>query len=170
MEHINWASIGEAAQVFDPHLSIFLRPEMITIGPGARIDGCVKIEGGFGVFIGAGCHISSFAHLNVGGGRLIIGENAAITSGACIISGSNTTEGQAMSSAAPPEMQVIKRTTVRIGAFAMVAAHAVILPGVTVGDFAVVAAGAVVTHDIPEFEVWGGVPAKFIKMRDVVVR
>lgn len=40
-----------------------------------------------------------------------------------------------------------------------------ILQGVTIGDGAVVAAGAVVTKNIPSYEVWGGVPAKFIKKR-----
>ena len=39
------------------------------------------------------------------------------------------------------------------------------LQGVTIGDGAVVAAGAVVTKDIPAGEVWGGVPAKFIRKR-----
>jgi len=39
----------------------------------------------------------------------------------------------------------------------------IILPGVTVGEHAVVAAGAVVCKDVPPCEVWGGVPAKFIK-------
>ena len=40
---------------------------------------------------------------------------------------------------------------------------AMILPGVTVGKNSIVAAGAVVTKNIPENQVWGGVPAKFIK-------
>ena len=34
-----------------------------------------------------------------------------------------------------------------------------------IGDGAVVAAGAVVTKDIPSYEVWGGIPAKFIRKR-----
>lgn len=38
-----------------------------------------------------------------------------------------------------------------------------ILKGVTVGHSAVVAAGGVVTKIIPSKELWGGVPAKFIK-------
>ncbi|WP_179336964.1 acyltransferase [Winogradskyella ludwigii] len=40
-----------------------------------------------------------------------------------------------------------------------------ILSGVTIGKGAVIAAGAVVNKDVPEYEVWGGVPAKFIKKR-----
>lgn len=42
-------------------------------------------------------------------------------------------------------------------------ANVTILKGVRIGDGAVIAAGAVVTKDIPAHEVWGGVPARFIK-------
>ena len=41
----------------------------------------------------------------------------------------------------------------------------IIQPGIKIGKGAVVAAGAVVTKNIPDFEVWGGVPAKFIAKR-----
>jgi acetyltransferase-like isoleucine patch superfamily enzyme len=44
-----------------------------------------------------------------------------------------------------------------------IASKATILKGVSIGDHSVVAASAVVINDIPSFEVWGGVPAKFIK-------
>jgi len=42
-------------------------------------------------------------------------------------------------------------------------ANSIILPGVTIGKKAIVAAGSVVTKDVPEGELWGGVPANFIK-------
>jgi len=41
-----------------------------------------------------------------------------------------------------------------------------ILKGVTVGDGAVIGANSVVTSNIPPYEVWAGVPAKFIKKRE----
>ena len=37
--------------------------------------------------------------------------------------------------------------------------------GICIGDGAVIAAGAVVCTDIGPYEIWGGVPAKFIKYR-----
>lgn len=44
-------------------------------------------------------------------------------------------------------------------------ANVVVLKGVTIGEGAIVAAGAVVTKSIPPYEIWGGVPAKKIRMR-----
>ena len=46
-----------------------------------------------------------------------------------------------------------------------IGANTTILKGVRIGYGAVVAAGALVNHNIPQFSVWGGVPAKQLKMR-----
>lgn len=59
-----------------------------------------------------------------------------------------------------------ERTKIEIGHDVWIGANAIILPSVKrIGIGAVIAAGAVVTKDIPDFEVWGGVPAHFIKKR-----
>jgi acetyltransferase-like isoleucine patch superfamily enzyme len=52
---------------------------------------------------------------------------------------------------------------VEIGENVWIASKATVLKGVTIGQSSVVAASAVVTKDIPPYQVWGGVPAKFIK-------
>ena len=44
-----------------------------------------------------------------------------------------------------------------------ISSKATILKGVTIGKYSVIAASAVVTKNVPPYEVWGGVPAKFIK-------
>ena len=41
--------------------------------------------------------------------------------------------------------------------------HCIILKGVTIGEGSVVAAGSVVSKSIPDYEVWGGNPAQFLK-------
>ncbi len=41
--------------------------------------------------------------------------------------------------------------------------NSTIMPGVKIGNNVIIGCGAVVTHDIPDGEVWGGVPARRIK-------
>ena len=43
------------------------------------------------------------------------------------------------------------------------ASRCIILPGVTIGKHSVVGAGSVVTKDIPNYQLWAGNPAKYIK-------
>jgi len=44
-----------------------------------------------------------------------------------------------------------------------IGAKSIILQGLVIGKGSVVAAGSVVTKNIPAYQVWGGIPAKFIK-------
>lgn len=46
----------------------------------------------------------------------------------------------------------------------------IILPGVHVGNGVVIGAGSVVTHSIPDYEVWGGNPAHFLKTRKTEIQ
>ncbi len=57
-----------------------------------------------------------------------------------------------------------QRPTV-IGSDVWIGHGAVILRGITIGDGAIVAAGAVVTKDVAPYEVWGGVPARYLRDR-----
>jgi acetyltransferase-like isoleucine patch superfamily enzyme len=55
-----------------------------------------------------------------------------------------------------------KSAPVEIGDRVFIGAHAIVLKGVTIGADSVIAAGSVVVKDVPEKEIWGGNPAKFI--------
>lgn len=48
-----------------------------------------------------------------------------------------------------------------------VGANVFVNPGSTIGKNSIVGANSVVTKDIPPFEIWGGVPAKFIRRKKI---
>jgi acetyltransferase-like isoleucine patch superfamily enzyme len=58
---------------------------------------------------------------------------------------------------------VIQPVVVRFGAD--IGMNASILPGVQVGAHSIVGAGAVVTHDVPDYAIVAGVPARIIRDR-----
>ena len=62
--------------------------------------------------------------------------------------------------------QQAKIEKVLIGKDAWIGANVTILKGISIGDGAIIGANAVVTRNIPPYEIWGGVPAKFLKNRD----
>ena len=53
-----------------------------------------------------------------------------------------------------------------IGNDVWIGERVMIMPGVHIGNGCILAAGAVVTHDVPDYAVVAGVPAKIIKMRN----
>jgi acetyltransferase-like isoleucine patch superfamily enzyme len=146
---------------------VMTKKDHITIGDGSRIDSFVKLEGGNRLEIGRYVHIASFAHLGIGGGTLIIEDYAAVASGGKVVSGSNQVDAPSMSACAPSHLQKVLASVTRMKKFSIVLSNAVVLPGVTLGEGAVLAAGAVATKDIPDWEIWGGVPAKFMAKRVV---
>ncbi|MFM5662154.1 CatB-related O-acetyltransferase [Aeromonas veronii] len=52
-----------------------------------------------------------------------------------------------------------------IGNDVWIGANVIILDGCSIGNGSIIAAGSVVTKSVPDFEIWGGVPAKKIKNR-----
>ena len=64
-----------------------------------------------------------------------------------------------------PEDDFISKGPVEIGEDVWVGANVVILSGVKIGRGAVIAAGSVVDKDVEPYSIYGGVPARRIKMR-----
>lgn len=52
-----------------------------------------------------------------------------------------------------------------IGNDVLISLNVTIMEGIHIGDGAVIGAGAIVTHDVGNYEIWGGVPARFIRYR-----
>ena len=54
-----------------------------------------------------------------------------------------------------------EEVTIKEGAF--IGANVIILKGVTIGRESIIGAGSVVTRAVPDYEIWAGNPAKFIR-------
>lgn len=54
---------------------------------------------------------------------------------------------------------------VTIGNDVWIGRRVIIMPGITVGSGSIIGAGSVVTHNIPDYTVVGGIPAKIIRER-----
>jgi sugar O-acyltransferase (sialic acid O-acetyltransferase NeuD family) len=58
---------------------------------------------------------------------------------------------------------------VRIEKGAYIGAGALVREGLTVGAFSLVGMGSVLTRSVPPFQVWAGVPARFLRMADIPI-
>lgn len=115
----------------------------------------VEISYPKGLRVGNNVSVGWYALLDARGG-IVIGDNVNISSYVKIITGSHDIDDKYFTADFRP---------VYIGNYVWIGTGATILQGVTIGDGAIVAAGAVVTKDIPPYQVWGGVPAKYIRER-----
>lgn len=151
----------------------------------------------FGVRISSSAQISPFADIKNAAylGKVIIGREVSIGQGTYINSGevSAATIGKFCSIAynvliGPTEHKPDNWTTSPYEAVAAgftadsttknipppviedkvwIGANVIVLRGVRICTGAIVAAGAVVTRDIPANQIWGGVPAKFLRERRI---
>ena len=105
------------------------------------------------VGIGRNCYIAIKDHLEIGS-YTRIGPNVTI------LDQDHTYEKSDLIMNQHADIQKVK-----IGKDVWIGANAIVLKGITIGNGAILGAGSVVTKDIPPYEIWAGVPAKFIKER-----
>ena len=109
-----------------------------------------------GLHLSDGVSVGWFAELDARGG-IVVDHDTNISSHVKLITGSHDIDDADFTADFKP---------IHIGHNCWIGTGAIILQGVHIGDGAVVAAGAVVTKDVPPYELWGGVPAKYIRKRN----
>lgn len=120
----------------------------VKIGKNCRLSNYVNID--YGSVVGDNTSIQSFSILN---NNTIVGDNVLISVHVV------TTDEKYLT----PYTDTITRKPVVIGDNVLVGGG-VRLCSVTIGKNAVIGIGAVVLNDVPEGEVWVGVPAKPLKI------
>jgi acetyltransferase-like isoleucine patch superfamily enzyme len=155
----------------------------ITVGRRAviRPGAVVRREGGGDIVIGAHCHIHPGAMILAYGGRVEIGDNCTVNPYSILYGHGGLTIGRHVRIAAHCTLipanhgialgagliaeQPETRTPIRIGDDVWLGTGVRVLAGAVIESGAVVAAGAVARGVLQANGVYGGVPAKLIRMR-----
>ena len=111
--------------------------------------------------IGTGTYIGSHANIRAAGGAIQIGDKVMIAQNVSLIASNH---GMSPTTPYIDQPWDEERTGVIVENDAWVGCGAVLLPGVKIGRGAIIAAGAVVNKSVPPFELWGGVPARRIRV------
>lgn len=99
--------------------------------------------------------------------KIYIGDHVMFGPGVSVITGGHRIDiiGKYMTSVTNEEKLPENDQDIIFKGDNWIGANATILKGVTIGKGSVIAAGAVITNNVPEYSVWGGIPACFIKNR-----
>lgn len=155
--------LGENVTVY--RNTILSNAQNITLDNGCEIDDFVFISATDSVTIGKRVHIAPFVSI-AGGGEVIIGDYAGLSTGTIVYSGTDDFLGGGLTGPTiPKEFRAVERGFALIGKFCVLGAGTIVLPNVTIGEGTVTGAGTVVTKDLDSWGVYVGTPAKKIKDR-----
>jgi acetyltransferase-like isoleucine patch superfamily enzyme len=154
------AWVSDDARIFPS-----VRGTRIAIGAGSKVFefAVIRAVGGTGdVLIGERCMINPHCVLYSGSG-IRIGNDVALAPGVQVVPANHAYARRDIPIAQQGFLPA--KGGVVIGDDVWVGAGAVLLDGAAIGRGAIIAAGAVVAGIVPDYEIWGGVPARKIGVR-----
>lgn len=137
---------------------------VIQIGSGTTVDRGARLfaHQGRGLKIGEMVGIGHNSIISAAdGGKVRIGDNSMLGPNVVVVAADH----EFARTDVPMRFQGHVGRDIEIGGDVWIGANCVVVGGVSIGDGSIVAAGAVVTKDIPSRQIWGGVPARFIRDR-----
>jgi UDP-2-acetamido-3-amino-2,3-dideoxy-glucuronate N-acetyltransferase len=142
--------LGTNVKIFHPHL---VNLYGCVIGDETKIGTFVEIQKD--VIIGSRCKISSHSFLCEG---VVLEDEVFIGHGVMFTNDLYPRATNEDGSLKTEDDWYTVKTLVKHRA--SIGSNATILPGVTIGEKAIVGSGAVVTHDVPDYAIVAGVPAR----------
>jgi len=166
MNMYDYKKITHGTDIYIADNVVIKHPSNVKVGSHIAIDDFFYMT--TALDMGSYCHISS--HVSIVGGKtalLTMGNFSHLSAGARLIVMGDENLGSGLVSPVIPGFYRDKLVGGRIVIedFVSVLTNAIVAPGVTLGEGCLLAAGGFAKTDIPPWEIWGGVPAKFLKTR-----
>jgi carbonic anhydrase/acetyltransferase-like protein (isoleucine patch superfamily) len=139
----------------DVYIGPFSEIIVIETTPSSGVRGRFVV--GDRVVIGKG------ANIRAAGGEIVIGEGSLLAQNVSLIAANHSLNTAIFFRDQPwdaSRVGVVLKKNVWLGT------GVIVLPGVEIGENSVIAAGAVVTKNVPNNQVWAGVPARFVRNLD----
>lgn len=138
-------------------------PQKISIGNNVRIDDYCLLSGE--ITFGNNIHISAYSAL-YGAMGIEFKNNSGCSARTTIYSAMDDFSGDYLIGPMQPENKThVTGGKVTIGEYVQLGAHCLVFPNLTIGSGSVVGALSLVTKDIPEWGIYVGIPAKFLRER-----
>ena len=157
------AKFGKSTRI--PNLSINW-PHQLSIGLNCTLEENLIFKydsiwkKGPNIIIGNNVFIGNNTEFNISE-RITIGDDSLIASSCKFIDHDHGISDLKL----PIRMQPPVIGTIQIEENVWIGANCTVLKGVTIGRGSVIGAGSLINKNIPKNEIWGGIPAKFIKKR-----
>jgi UDP-3-O-[3-hydroxymyristoyl] glucosamine N-acyltransferase len=133
----------------------------VHVGEFSRIDAFAVITGE--VDLGKRVHIGHGAGI-YGGAGVSIGDCSTLSPGSRIFTGTDDV-GYSMLASPTLKDRAGRFGEVHVGAFSVIGSNSVVLPRAHIGEEVQIAALSMVRGRIPDNQVWGGTPARYIMER-----
>ena len=112
------------------------------------------------ISIGENTRINKLSNFRFKKGKISLGRNIIVAQYVSIITHSYNYE-----KSENIKDQKMYSKDIKIGDDVWLGAYSVIMPGTKIGDGAIIGAHSVVNTDVPDHEIWAGIPARKIKSR-----
>ena len=166
--HFLWRIVEAIPYVWNRIIvSSFKYQQLGSAGSKIRIGRRVQANSWHNVYIGSDVSIGQGCLFLCTRAKVYIGDHVMFGPNVTVITGKHRTDmiGKYMKSITDEEKSPDDDQDTVFQGDNWIGANATILHGVTIGEGAVIAAGAVVTDDVPPYSIYGGVPARLLKMR-----
>jgi acetyltransferase-like isoleucine patch superfamily enzyme len=144
---------------------VIIAPEQLRLGNHVRVDPFSLLSATGEISLGNHVHIGSHCTL-IGWSGIRVEDFAGISHGSRLFSATDDFGGSCLTGPTVPEdLRQVRAGPIHLRKHAVIGSGAVVLPGATLGEGAILGALSLLRGDLPAWQIWSGVPARYLRDR-----